>query len=136
MPNKKAKITTSLTPMLSVRNGAAAIEFYKKAFGAVLVNRFDTPEGMLVIAEMAIDSARFFVSDESPALGNVSPEKNNATTVRLELTIGDPDRFVNLAVAAGATIIFPLTDQDYGWRQGRIADPFGHQWIVGCPLEN
>jgi PhnB protein len=126
--------TTSLTPMLSVRNGAAAIDFYKNGFGAVVVARADAPDGGLIIAELSINGARFFVADESPQTGNVSPQTQSGTTVRIELSVEDPDAFVARAVAHGAQIIFPVADQDYGWRQGRISDPFGHQWVVGRPL--
>jgi len=127
-------IQTSITPMLSVKNGAAAVDFYKRAFGAVELGRVDAPEGGLIIAEMAIDGARFFLSDESPELGNISPEKRNATTVRLEMTVADPDAVTKQAVDCGAKVIFPVTDHDYGFRQGRIVDPFGHQWVIGKPL--
>jgi len=127
-------IQTSITPMLSVKNGAAAVDFYKRAFDAVELGRVDAPEGGLIIAEMAIDGARFFLSDESPELGNISPEKHNATTVRLEMTVADPDAVTKQAVDCGAKVIFPVTDHDYGFRQGRIVDPFGHQWVIGKPL--
>ncbi|HYC87080.1 MAG TPA: VOC family protein [Chryseosolibacter sp.] len=129
------KISTSITPMLSVRNGAAALDFYQQGFGATVVDRFDGPNGRLIIGELFMDGVKFFVSEEAPELGNVAPEKYNSTTVRLELTIEDPDGFVERAVAAGARIVFPVADQDYGWRQGRIIDPFGHQWVVGRPIQ-
>lgn len=134
MKNSNRALQASITPMLSVRKGADAIEFYKKAFGASTLSRMDGPDGRLIIAEMAIEGARFFVSEESPQLGNVSPESQGSTTVRMELTIADPDAFIARAVEFDARIIFPVTDHDYGWRQGRIADPFGHQWVVGRPL--
>lgn len=120
--------------MLTVSNGREALDFYQEGFGAKVVSRFDSPDGALVLAELAIDEARFFLSEETPKLANISPGTAGGTTVRLELTIADPDAFEKKAAAHGARIIFPVQDHDYGWRQGRVADPFGHQWVIGKPL--
>lgn len=124
---------STITPMLTVRNAAAAIEFYKKAFGASEGQRLTTPTGQIV-AEMSIDSDRFFVVDENPDAFNLSPATLGGTSVRMSLIVDDPDVTAARAVEAGATEIFPVADQPYGLRQGRVADPSGHHWLIGAPL--
>ena len=125
---------SSLTPMLTVKNAAAAIEFYRDAFAAVERARFTAPTGH-VVAELAIDGLRFFVVDENPEAFNVSPISLDGTTVRINLIVDDPDAIAAQAVSAGASEIFPVADQPYGFRQGRVADPDGHHWLIGKPLE-
>jgi PhnB protein len=124
---------SSLTPMLTVKNAAAAIEFYRDAFDAVEQERFTAPTGH-VVAEMAIDGLRFFVVDENPEAFNLSPTSLDGTTVRINLIVDDPDATAARAVGAGASEIFPVSDQPYGFRQGRVADPDGHHWLIGKPL--
>ena len=125
---------TTVTPMLTVRDAAKAIEFYQRAFGArEVAPPARSPSGQIV-AQLAIDGQQFFVVDENPAAYNVSPETLNGTSVRLNLVVDDPDAVAARAVAAGATVVFPIADQPYGMRQGRIADPFGHHWLIGRPL--
>jgi PhnB protein len=121
------------TPYLCVKGGAAAIEFYKKAFGATEHSRQSTPTGQFII-EMSIDGERFYAVDENPAAFNVSPATLGGTSVRLSLIVADPDAVADRAVAAGGKIVFPVADQPYGMRQGRIADPAGHHWLIGKPL--
>ena len=125
-------IDTTVAPMLSVRRGAKAVEFYKAAFGATEKFRIDAPDGA-VVATLAIDGAEFWVADESPAHQNFSPETLNGGTVRMVLTVEDPDGMFDRAVAAGATVVHPMGN-DYGWRLGRLVDPFGHHWEIGKPL--
>ena len=125
--------TTSLTPMLSVRNAAQAIEFYTQAFGAREVSRLTTPTGQIV-AEMSIEGLSFFVVDENPKAFNFSPKALGGTTVRVSLIVDDPDAAAKRALAAGATEVFPMQDQSYGLRQGRVEDPYGHHWLLGKPL--
>jgi len=126
---------TSITPVLSVHDAAAAVAFYGTAFGAVEVHRNPYPDGRIVV-EMAVGDARFRVADEAPEAGNLSPQTLGGTTVRLNLFVDDPDAFVATATASGATEVAPVRDQDYGLRQGRIADPFGHHWLIGRPLDD
>jgi PhnB protein len=127
-------MTTTLTPMLTVRDAAKAIEFYGRAFGArEVATAVRSPSGQIV-AQLAIDGQRFFVVDENPAAYNVSPTTLNGTSVRLNLVVDDPDAVAARAVAAGATLVFPIADQPYGMRQGRVADPDGHHWLIGRPL--
>jgi len=123
----------SLTPVLTVRGAVAAAEFYVRAFGAEEVHRNPYPDGRAVV-ELALGGVRFRVADEAPRAANLSPAALGGTSVRLNLFVADPDAFVRRAVAAGATEVAPVADQSYGLRQGRIADPFGHHWLIGRPL--
>lgn len=125
---------SSLTPMLTVKDAVAAIEFYRDAFDAVEQARFTAPTGH-VVAELAIDGLPFFVVDENPAAFNLSPTSVDGTTVRINLIVEDPDATAAQAVSAGASEIFPIADQPYGFRQGRVADPEGHHWLIGRPLD-
>jgi PhnB protein len=124
---------SSLTPMLTVKNALPAIDFYRNAFNAVEQARFTAPTGH-VVAEMAIDGLRFFVVDENPQALNMSPKSLDGTTVRINLIVDDPDATAAHAIGAGASEIFPVADQPYGFRQGRVADPDGHHWLIGKPL--
>jgi PhnB protein len=120
--------------MLSVRQGARAVEFYKKAFGAREVFLIEAPDGA-VVARLAVEGAEFWVSDESPEHGNFSPESLGGGTVRMILTVPDPDAMFAQALAAGARQVVAMKD-DYGWHLGRVADPFGHHWEIGRPLHD
>src|SRR2546422_4392896 len=91
----------SIAPMLSVRNGARAVEFYKSAFGAIEVFRIEDPGGS-VVSRLSVDGAEFWVSDESPEHGNFSPESLGGGSVRMVLTVPDPDTMFSKALAAGA----------------------------------
>jgi PhnB protein len=125
---------SELYPFLAVRDVPAAIDFYEAAFGAVeSYERLVAPDGS-VVAEIEIDGNRVGLATERPDLGTPSPESAGATTVRLSLVVDDPDDVAARAVDAGARLIFPVEDQPYGWRQGRVVDPFGHHWLVGRPL--
>ena len=125
---------TSLAPLLSVRRGAEAIEFYKAAFGAVEVFRVEDPSGA-VVARLSIDGAEFWLADESPEHANHSPETLGGGTVRLILTVADPDAAFAQALAAGALQVVAV-ENNYGWRLGRVVDPYGHHWEIGRPLED
>jgi PhnB protein len=125
---------SSLAAQLSVRNGREAVEFYKAAFGAEEMYRVGgTDDHAEVVSQLSIGDSTFWVADESPAHLNFSPETVGGGTVRMLLTVDDPDAVVQRAIAAGATEISPVAD-DYGWRVGRIVDPYGHHWEIGRPL--
>jgi PhnB protein len=130
----RAMEATSLTPMLTVKDAAAAVELYRDAFDAVEQARFTAPTGH-VVAEMAISGLRFFVVDENAEAFNLSPTSLDGTTVRINLIVDDPDGAAAQALSAGAREIFPVADQPYGLRQGRVADPDGHHWLIGRPLD-
>jgi PhnB protein len=124
---------TSIAPWLSVRNSARAVGFYKAAFGATEVFRLEGPDGS-VVARLSVDGAEFWLSDESPEHGNFSPESLGGGTVRIILTVADPDAVFRRARSAGATEVFPV-GEEHGWRLGRVVDPFGHHWEIGRQLE-
>jgi PhnB protein len=134
------ELKTSISPMLSVRHGAKAVEFYKAAFAAGELFRVEAPDGA-VVARLSVGEAEFWVADESPEHKNFSPESLGAefrrgATVRMVMVVADPDAVFARAVKAGATVVVPVEDQPYGWRVGRIVDPFGHHWEIGKPLGN
>jgi len=132
MHNNKAHIPSSIAPWLSVRNSARAVDFYKSALGATEVFRLDGEDGD-VVARLSVEGAEFWLSDESPEHGNFSPESLGGGSVRMILTVADPDAVFARAVAAGASQVSPVADE-HGWRAGRVADPFGHHWEIGRPL--
>lgn len=131
-PRNTSPIPTTIAPWLSVDDSAKAIDFYKLAFGAIETYRLDDPDAGPV-ARMSIDGAEFWLSGESPENGNFSPELFKKGTVRMILTVTDPDALFVRALEAGASQIFPV-GEGYGWRVGRLADPFGHHWEIGRPL--
>lgn len=131
-PSPHADSKTSIEPMLSVRRGAQAVEFYQAAFGATVLYRIDGEDGS-VVAQLSCAGAKFWVADESPEHQNFSPETLAGSTVRIVMVIEDPDAAFNHAVAVGAKIVNPVADQ-YGWRVGRVLDPFGHHWEIGKQL--
>ena len=135
MPAKSsAGVRRSLAPWLSVRNSAKALAFYKEAYDAVEVYRLDGPDGGIV-ARLSIDGSEFWLSDESPEHANFSPETLGGGSVKLVLTVADPDAAVARALAKGATEIHPVSE-GHGWRIGRVVDPFGHHWEIGRELSD
>ena len=122
-----------IVPTLTVRNCPGAIIFYQKAFGATVLISNTDPAGS-VVAEMEIMGARFVVADESEEHNHFSPEKLRGTPVRIGLQVKDPDQLFALAVEEGAVVIYPVADQDYGYRLGHLVDPFGHHWEIFTPL--
>ena len=124
---------STLIPIFSVRGGSAAVEFYQTAFGATVIDRMEAPDGS-VFARLSVGGAEFWMADESPENQNFSPESLGGGTVRLLLTVPDPDATFEQAVRAGATSISPI-EEAYGWRVGRVVDPFGHHWEIGRSYE-
>jgi len=122
----------TIAPWLSVRGGARAVEFYKSAFGAVQVYLIEDPDGN-VVARLSVDGAEFWLSDESPQHGSPSPEAGGGASVRMILTVADPDAVFTQALKAGASEVYPVCE-GHGWRVGRIVDPFGHHWEIGRPV--
>jgi PhnB protein len=118
-----------LYPFLAVRDTDAAIAFYGEAFGATVRERLEAPGGV-VVAVLEIGGMPLGVATEAPQLGTPSPESAGATTVRVSLHVDDPDAAAARAIAAGAKEMFPVADQPYGLRQGRVVDPFGHHWLI------
>ena len=127
---------TAIAPMLSVRNGVRAIEFYKAAFGADELFRIDDESSGAVVARLSVGESEFWVADESPEHGNFSPESLGGGSVRMVMIVKDPDAAFERAITAGANVVWPVSNQPYGWRVGRIVDPFGHHWEIGKPLSD
>jgi PhnB protein len=123
----------SFLPTLSVRRGLEAIEFYKTAFGALESMRQVSDDGELV-AELSIGGCRFILADEAPEYDNFSPETLGGTTIRMGLQVEDPDAMAQRAILAGAKEVYAVADQEYGYRLGRLVDPYGHHWEIFKPL--
>ena len=123
---------TTIAPMLSVRRGSEAVSFYKSAFGARELFKIEAPDGEIVAA-LAVEGAKFWVADESPAHQNFSPETLGGGTTRMVLVVADPESVHAQALGAGARQIWPVRKQN-GWLIGRIVDPFGHHWEIGKPM--
>jgi PhnB protein len=112
-----------------VSDAKRALDFYKAAFGAVVRYRLDGDNGTIAVAQLAIGSADFWVQDDVDA----SPKGRGAPAVRLILSVDDPDAVFEQAVGAGAAIVAPI-HEEYGWRTGRVTDPFGHDWEMSKQL--
>lgn len=120
----------SLTPHIVCDGAAAAIEFYKKAFGATEVLRMPTPDGKLMHAQIKIEDSSLMLVDANPTWGIFGPKALNGTPVTLHLFVDDVDAMTAQAVAAGAKVIMPVADMFWGDRYGQIEDPFGHRWSI------
>lgn len=127
---------STLTPYLTVSGAARAIDFYKIAFDATEVMRMDGPGGSIVHAELQIGNSRIMLTDESPQMGNKSPQSLGGSPMGLMLYVDDVDSVFTRAVTAGGTITRPLQNQFYGDRSGTITDPFGHLWTIGTHVED
>ena len=127
----------TLTPHLNVNDGAAAIAFYQKAFGAEEINRHLMPDGKKIMhALLQIGSSRFMLNDEFPEMMVKGPKALGGTPVTLALYVEDVDSLFNRAVAAGATVNMPLTDMFWGDRYAQVTDPFGHKWELCKHIED
>ncbi len=126
----------SVTPYLSIRGAAQAIEFYKKALGAKEIMRMPGPDGKVGHAEVQIGDSRVMLADEYEAIGFLSPQARGGTTVTLHVYVKDADAMVARASAAGAKITRPVEDQFYGDRTGTLVDPFGHVWSIATHVED
>ena len=126
----------SLSPYLIVRDGAAAIEFYQKVFGATLRMKLDAPGGRVGHAELEIGNALVMLADEHPEMGALAPTTIGGTPVGLHLYLEDVDAVAKKAIAAGATLKRPVENQFYGDRRGSIIDPFGHLWHISTHVED
>jgi len=126
------------TPHLTVPDGAKAIEFYKKAFGAREneAMRFSDPDGRIAHAEIWIGDSPLMLAGEAPDYGRRSPEALGGSPVIIDLSVENVDEVAGAAIAAGAKALIPVADQFYGDRSGRFADPFGHLWIISTHIED
>jgi len=124
----------TITPSLICKNAAQAIEFYKKAFGAVERARMATPDGKIGHAEMKIGDSIFFVSDEFPQMGALAPTPD--VPFGLYLYVDGVDAVFRRAVDAGAKVLMPVQDQFWGDRNGSLLDPYGYRWGISTHVED
>ena len=131
MIKKDISDLTTIAPWLTVQNGAKAVAFYKAAFDAVETYRLEIPDGGLVV-KLSVKGAEFWVSGDSE---NEDPniQTLGGDTIRMILTVNNPDEIFKKALDAGASQIFPI-GEEHGWRLGRIVDPFGLHWEIGHPV--
>lgn len=126
----------TVTPYLTVKDATSAIEFYKKAFGAVERYRLTFPGGVIAHAEITIGESIVMLSEENADWGTKSPRASERTPVAIALYVDDSDAIFAQAVAAGAQAEMPVSDQFYGDRSGRLIDPYGHSWMVSTHKED
>jgi PhnB protein len=127
---------SSLTSYLIVQGAAAAIDFYKKVFGATESLRMPMPDGRIGHAELKIGDSVLMLADEFPEAEAISPKTLGGTTVGLMIYVDDADAMFNKAVAMGAKVKKPLADQFYGDRNGTVEDPWGHKWTISTHVED
>lgn len=126
----------TVTPHIVCQNASAAIDFYKKAFGAEEVCRMAGPGGGLMHAEVAIGNSRVMLVDEMPQMGCKSPKSLGGSPVTIHLYVNDVDKVYSQAVSAGAAPAMPVQDMFWGDRYGMVIDPFGHQWSIATHKED
>jgi PhnB protein len=132
MTTEPINTVTSMYPRLIVADAARAIDFYVSALGAVEIARHTDDNDKIIHSELKLDSVMFAVKDEDA--GDPSPTTLGGSPVILALDVTDADAVGEAMVAAGATVIYPIRDWEYGARAGRLADPFGHLWMIYQPL--
>ncbi|GMU33305.1 MAG: VOC family protein [Planctomycetia bacterium] len=126
----------SVTPHIVVKGAKAAMEFYKKAFGAEEVMCIPAPDGSVMHAEIQLGNSRVMIAEENPQMGCQSPKSLGGSPITVHLYVNDVDSVVNQAVKAGATSVMPITDMFWGDRYGMVTDPFGHKWSVATHTED
>jgi PhnB protein len=126
----------TVTPYLAVEDAAAAIEYYKKAFGAKERVRMDAPDGKIGHAELEIGDSIVMLSDPFPQASTKPPKELGGTSASVFLYVEDVDSVVQDAIDAGATITMPVEDQFWGDRFGSVTDPFGHLWSIATHVED
>jgi PhnB protein len=126
----------NITPYLVIKGAAAAIDFYKQAFGATEIMRMPQPDGRVGHAELKFGDSVVMLADEYPEMQVVGPKTLGNTSVGLLLYLDDVDKAVERAVSLGAIIKKPIADQFYGDRTGTIEDPFGHKWTLAVHIED
>jgi PhnB protein len=123
-------MNTFFAPHLTVKDVRGAIEFYKNAFDAVELKRVDNPDGSVHVAELTIDGALLHLHDEVKRDAQLSPITLQGTTSMIGMFVDDPHAVVRKAIESGAQETSPVQDYDYGYRQGVVTDPAGHQWLI------
>lgn len=126
-----------VTPYLQVTNTGEAIAWYERVFGAKEVRaRLIAPDGTCMNAEIEIEGTRLMLADEMPGVGSTSPRTLNGTSVVLDVHVANADETFQRALDAGAEEVYPLANQFYGDRAGRVRDPFGHHWIIATRIRD
>ena len=120
----------TLTPSITVRDAARAIEFYKKAFGAVEKGVMKGPDGKVMHAELRIGDSLFMLADEFPEFGSLSPQSVGGSGSGLHIYVEDVDSAFDRAIGAGGVVEMPVADMFWGDRFGKLVDPFGHKWSI------
>ena len=126
----------TVAPYLAIKNAAGALEFYKKAFGAVETYKLIIPDGRVGHAEIRLGDSLIMLSDEFPEFGGKAPEALGGSPVSIHLYVDDVDAFFKRALAVGAHELKPIANQFYGDRSGQLQDPFGHLWWVATHRED
>jgi PhnB protein len=126
----------TVNPYITVRGAAKAIEFYKAAFGATEIMRFEGPGGVVAHAEIEVGGSRIMLADEMPEWGNRGPESLGGASGGLCVYLPEVDKAFSRAVAAGAKEFKPVANQFYGDRSGTVIDPFGHVWTLATHIED
>jgi PhnB protein len=126
----------TVTPYLAVRNAAAAVDFYRRAFGAELVMKLTMPDGRYAHAEIQIGDARLMMAEENPEWGNQSPQQLGGSPVSFMVYVPDADAAFARALAAGCTEVSPVQLHFYGDRSGTLTDPYGYKWTLGTHVED
>ena len=126
----------TLTPYLTVRNAAKAIEFYKQAFGATERGVMKGPDGKVMHAELLIGDSIVMLADEMPDFGALSPESVGGSSSGLHIYVNNVDDAFARAVKAGAQTEMPVSDQFWGDRYGKLKDPFGHKWSIATHVKD
>ena len=124
------KTKTSFVPQLAIASGVTDISFYKRAFDAIELRVLRNDDNSIHVAELWIDGALLHLHEDKPLAGSFNPLAIGATTTFIGLMVDDPHAVFKKAVAAGAAVLQPVTDYAYGYQQGELKDPFGHQWII------
>jgi PhnB protein len=131
MNSASVSIPCTIAPWLTVRHGEHALRFYQDAFGAKVVYRLQGDPNAGVVARLSVEGAEFWLSGGQPH--ELDVERLGGASVRMILTVADPDAVFKQALAAGASEVVPVAEA-HGWRLGRLVDPFGLHWEVGHPL--
>ena len=126
----------SVTPHLVCAGAAAAIDFYKKAFGAEEQGRMAGPDGRIMHAMLRIGDSPVMLVDEMPEWGSLGPKALKGSPVTMHLYVADADAFVGRAAQAGAKVTMPVEEQFWGDRYGKLEDPFGHHWSVATHVRD
>lgn len=135
-PNYVPREYQTISISLIVKDAEKAIRFYNSAFRAEVMMKLVDPTGKFIHGEMKIDDITLFISEENPEVGNLSPESTGSTGAVFQIYTGDAEGMFEAAISAGATEVYPIKEQFYGDRAGRVKDPFGHHWIIATHIED